>query len=325
VEWAKLRMDAALAGVPGVGRCLAFGAPDLRFDGGKACRVAMAQLALGDRGAPRDVLKYLSITQGPDGRVVGDGSPSGLGVLDRGAVAPLYLLLAARYAAWTGELDFLAHRWAALRRTLDSALDTAPWRDGDAGPWREALGALQPLAEALGHPEVADALAARVRLLPTPSHSEGDFPAWAWADATDLAAGEAAVGRWRTFARQVQETGGRDALDAARAGGSAVLGCWGVRPNALEGAVRLAPWLPPGWDAMSLDRLRVGKTVLSVKLRRRFGQVAARVERVHGPRIHVEFMLRGGPGGVVLLDDTELAGGRVSFEADGSHALVWAG
>lgn len=325
VEWAKVRMDAALTGVPGVGRSLAVNAPEVRFDAAKACLIGMAQLALGDRGAPRDALKFLSLTQGPGGRVVADCSPSGLGELDRGAVAPLYLLLAARYAAWTGELDFLAHRWAALRRTLDAGLVAEPWREAEVGPWREALGALQPLAEALGHPEVSEVLAERAAELPMGSGQAPPPAIWAWAGASDGPAGAAALERWRAFARQVRDSGGRDLLDAARGGAAAVLGCWGVRPNALEGAVRLAPWLPPGWDAMSLDRLRVGKTVLSVRLRRRFGQVAARVERVHGPRIHVEFVLRGGPGGPVLLDDEELAGGRASFEADGSHALVWAG
>jgi hypothetical protein len=59
-------------------------------------------------------------------------------------------------------------------------------------------------------------------------------------------------------------------------------------------------------------------------MRRRFGQVAARIERVHGPRLHVDFVLRGEPASeAVMLDDVELRGGRVAFEADGSHALVW--
>lgn len=75
---------------------------------------------------------------------------------------------------------------------------------------------------------------------------------------------------------------------------------------------------------MSIERIRVGRTVLSVRMRRRFGQVAARVERVHGPRMHVEFALRGASApATVQLDDVELGGGRVAFEADATHALVW--
>ena len=53
-------------------------------------------------------------------------------------------------------------------------------------------------------------------------------------------------------------------------------------------------------------------------------QVAARIERVHGPRMHVEFALRGAATlGTVQLDDGELGSGRVAFEADATHALVW--
>lgn len=76
---------------------------------------------------------------------------------------------------------------------------------------------------------------------------------------------------------------------------------------------------------MALDRLRVGKSVLRVQLRRRFGQVAARVERMYGPRVHVEFVLRGVPESPVLVDDVELRGARVAFEAEAGHALVWPG
>jgi hypothetical protein len=45
---------------------------------------------------------------------------------------------------------------------------------------------------------------------------------------------------------------------------------------------------------------------------------------VHGPRIHVEFHLRGvSADAVVLVDEVELRGGRAAFEADGTHALIW--
>jgi hypothetical protein len=101
-------------------------------------------------------------------------------------------------------------------------------------------------------------------------------------------------------------------------------GLWGVMPNALENAVQLAPLFDPAWETMALERLRVGKTVLSVRLRRRFGQVAARLERVHGPRIHVDFTLRGqAAADAVTLDEIELRGARVGFEVEGNHALVW--
>ena len=335
-EWAKARLDGLLAGTPGVGRCLTAGyaasgagtgGPGAAwYAGADACRMALAQLAAGDRGGPRDTLKFLSLTQDVDGGVLEECSTSGLARFGGGAVAPLYLLLAARYAAWTGELDFLARRWAAVRRALEHGLAVRPWERApeDAASWASALDALQPLAEALGHPETAEALIAHA------AAARSTIPPGAEATSGDLFADgqvDDALARWQALARQVR-MGGRSGPDDARASAAfaaaAVEGLWGVRANALEGAVQLAPWFPPAWDRMALDRLRVGRTVLSARLRRRFGQVAARIERVHGPRLHVDFSLRGAPAsGSVMLDDVELRGGRAAFEADGNHALVW--
>jgi len=339
-EWAKVRMDGFLAGTPGVGRCLTAGyaaaAPGQGkpgaawYFGADACRTALAQLAVGDRGGPRDTLKFLSLTQDVDGRIVEECSTSGLARFGAGPVLPLYLLLAARYAAWTGELDFLARRWAAIRRALDVGVAKQSWTRGDqalagvprseagSGYWLSALEALQPLAEALGHPETAEELSAHVTAArdaaPQGAHTAG------WVSLDEF---ERGLEEWRALAEQVRRRADR-AEPSATVAALAIEGLWGVRPNALEGAVQIAPWFPPEWEAMALDRLRVGRTVLSVRMRRRFGQVAARIERVHGPRLHVDFVLRGESASeAVMLDDVELRGGRVAFEADGSHALVW--
>ena len=296
-EWAKVRMDALLAGTPGIGRCLTAGYGESPagtgrpgaawYVGAEACRTAMAQLAAGDRGGPRDTLKFLSLTQDVDGRILEECSTSGLARYGGGSVMPLYLLLAARYAAWTGELDFLSRRWGAIRRALDLGVAEQAWAVADASSWAAALEALQPLAEALGHTETAEALLRHTAAARAEMVEGADPPRW---------------------------SGVLDVIE----------GLWGVTPNALENAVQLAPLFEPAWDTMALDRLRVGKTVLSVRLRRRFGQVAARLERVHGPRIHVDFRLRGeATSDAVTLDDVELRGGRVGFEVEGNHALVW--
>ncbi len=296
-EWAKVRMDALLAGTPGIGRCLTAGygesAPGTGkpgaawYVGAEACRTAIAQLAAGDRGGPRDTLKFLSLTQDVDGRILAECSTSGVARYGGGSVMPLYLLLAARYAAWTGELDFLSRRWGSIRRALDVGTAERAWSVADASLWAAALEALQPLAEALGHPETAEELAGHAAAARAGVPEGDDAPRW---------------------------PGVLDVIE----------GLWGVTPNALENAVQLAPLFDPAWDTMALDRLRVGKTVLSVRLRRRFGQVAARLERVHGPRIHVDFRLRGAAAAdAVTLDDVELRGGRVGFEVEGNHALVW--
>jgi len=404
-EWAKVRMDAALVSTPGIGRSLASaygasgtGAADgmpgaAWYFGGESCWTAMAQLAAGDRGAPRDALKFLALTQDVDGRILGECSASGLARFGGDAGTPLFLLLVARYAAWTGELDLIARRWSAVQRAL------AEGRPGgslvEEASWVAALEELQPLAEALGHLETAEELAGhasavrracRNRILegggyesaPGPvADASGDAallvplllgvvaPAEArsWLEArvatapaaaplvaallgtTEFRAGNFASGlsHWRSavaevrrgakgaFAPGFRQHGGcpaegcaDHARTAAAVAAAAVEGLWGVRPNALESAVRIAPWFPPEWEQMELERLRVGRTVLGVRLRRRFGQVAALVERVHGPRMHVEFELQDAPAAErVLLDDVELAPGRVAFEADGRHALAW--
>ncbi len=328
-DWAKVRMDGFLVGTPGVGRCLTAGyaaAPDKPcgawYRGADACQTALAQLAVGDRGAPRDTLKFLSLTQDVDGRVIEECSTSGLARFGSGPVLPLYLLLAARYAAWTGELDFLARRWAAVRRALELGVAERSWEAADAARWVLALESLQPLAEALGHPELAEALeahAAAARGAVAPGELTSG---WAGVDPFESGQFDAGLDRWRLAVEAGRRAG--HAVASALPAVIAVEGLWGVRPNALDAAVQLAPWFPAGWATMSLERLRVGHTVLSVRIRRRFGRISARIERVHGPRLHVDFVLRGEPVSEgVSLDDVELRGGRVACEADGSHALVW--
>lgn len=330
-EWAKLEMDGGLAGVPGVGRCLATAPAKADrpggawFDGVAGARRAIAQLAAGDRNGPRDTLKFLSLIQDVDGRIIDECSTGGLCSYGVTPAIPAYLLLAAGYANWTGELDFMAQRWAAIRRAYQLGVASRPWLDApaEAALWASSIGAVQPLAEALGHDEEAEQIGQAAAAARAAAGS-ATFPEGP-SGLDDFRQGrcDAGLEEWRRLSDAVLRNDGAADPHGAVAR-LAVEGLWGVRANALEGAVRVAPWLPAGWDAMSLERLRVGRTVLTLRLRRRFGQVAARVERVHGPRIHVEFHLRGlPPGASVQVDDVELQGGRAAFEADGAHALVW--
>lgn len=330
-EWAKRRLDGGLAGSPGVGRCLAVESVTadrpggMRFVGPAGCIHAMAQLGAGDRDSPRDTLKFLSLTQAVDGRIVDTATTSGLVRHALTPAVPRYLLLASHYAAWSGELDFLARRWATIRRSYELGMAERPWTTdpGGAELWARALEGLLPLAEALGHPESAEELAvaagAARAAVGIATFRGGSTPL------VDFQEGRPQDGLegWRRLSSDSLDGGG-DAAHAAALAGLAIEGLWGIEPNALEGAVRFAPWFPAEWDAMAIERVRVGRTVLTVRMRRRFGQVAAKVERVHGPRMHVDFVLRGTPAdAAVLVDDVELRGGRVAFEADGNHALVW--
>jgi hypothetical protein len=197
-EWAKVRLDGFLVDTPGVGRSLVAGyaaSPPGRDDGrpgyawyfGRdACWTAMALLAAGDAASCRLVLRFLGASQDVTGKVIHEVTTSGLAHYDAADATPLYLLLAGRYAAWTGDLAFLAERWSELERAYRFCLTTD--RDGDgliensgaghgwiemgplsgahvtlylAGIWAAALAAFEPVARALGHGALADELAER--------------------------------------------------------------------------------------------------------------------------------------------------------------------
>jgi len=339
-EWAKVRMDECLAGTPGIGRSLVAGygaSPAGRADGrpgsawyfGRdACRTAMAQLAAGDRDGPRDVLKFLSLTQDARGSVVSEYTTGGRAWYDGLESTLHYLLLVARHAAWTGEMDLLARHWVAIRRAYRYCCGTATGEEGDDphdrrrdARWIPALDGLEPLAEALGYPEVAEEMRERGRAAREAGGALLDD--WSGLGAWMTGNFDDALARWRHQAAQVR-SGGNQAAAAATAALPAIEGLWGVRPDAINRAVVIEPWFPPTWDGMAVERLRIGQSVLNARLQRRFGQVVARVERIHGPRIHVEFRLRGpAVPSSVLLDDIELGSGRAGFEADSRHVLVW--
>jgi familyl 116 glycosyl hydrolase-like protein len=197
-EWAKLRLDSFVAETPGVGRSLLAGYARSRpgwgdgrpgyawYFGRDACWTAFASLAAGDREAARDVLRFLSRTEDVSGKVLHEYSTSGLVHYDAADSTPLYLLLAGRYAAWTGDLEYLERYWPAIEAAYRFALETD--RDGDGlienhrvghgwiehGPlggarvtlylaacWVAALEALAPAARALGHATLADELGER--------------------------------------------------------------------------------------------------------------------------------------------------------------------
>lgn len=196
--WAKSRLDACFVETPGVGRSLVAGYAASRpgwgdgrpgyawYFGRDACWTAMALLAAGDYAASRLVLRFLGMTQDVSGKVIHEYTASGLAHFDAADSTPLYLLLAGRYAAWTGDLVFLEERWAEIERAYRYCLETD--RDGDGlientrvghgwiemGPlsgahvtlylasvWIAALAGLEPVARGLGRVELADELAQR--------------------------------------------------------------------------------------------------------------------------------------------------------------------
>jgi hypothetical protein len=196
--WAKVRLDSFLAEAPGVGRSLAAGfGPSASggaagrpgyawFFGRDACWSAFASLAMGDREIARDVLRFLARTQDASGKVAQEYTTSGLASYDAADTTPLFLLLAARYAAWSGDLETLAGLWSPILTAYRFCLGTDHDGDGllenggvghgwiEHGPlsglhvelyvaacWLAALEGLAPVAHALGFEPLAEELVAR--------------------------------------------------------------------------------------------------------------------------------------------------------------------
>lgn len=197
-EWAKSRLDACFVETPGVGRSLVAGYAPSRpgwgdgrpgyawYFGRDACWTAFALLAAGDYAGCRFVLRFLGASQDVSGKVIHEYTTSGLAHYDAADATPLYLLLAGRYAAWTGDLAFLAERWPEIERAYRFCLETDSDGDGlientrvghgwiEMGPlsgahvtlylasiWVAALRALEPVALALGHRALAEELGGR--------------------------------------------------------------------------------------------------------------------------------------------------------------------
>jgi glycogen debranching enzyme len=192
VEWAKRRLDAFLVDAPGVGRSLVAGyAPSSAgwgdgrpgyawFFGRDACWSLFGLLASGEFSVARQVLRFLGDRQDVTGKVLHEATTSGQFHYDAADSTPLFLLLVARYLAWTGDTDFVRVIWPHVERAY--AFCCATDRDGDgliensgvghgwieSGPlggahltlylaavWRAALEALARAAETLGERRLA--------------------------------------------------------------------------------------------------------------------------------------------------------------------------
>ncbi len=198
VEWAKRRLDAALGEVPQVGRSLLAGyggtqtawhaarPSSVAFVGREACWSAMALLAAGEHSLPRQILRFLGDRQDVGGRVLHEVTTSGQHHYAAADSTPLFLLLAARYLAWTGDREFLRAVWPRIERAVECCL--AHDADGDGliehataghgfledGPlsgadvsvdlaaiWHAALAGIARAADVLGDERTADDCRAR--------------------------------------------------------------------------------------------------------------------------------------------------------------------
>jgi hypothetical protein len=214
-EWAKVRLDACFVDTPGVGRALVGGYAASRpgwgdgrpgygwYFGRDACWSAFALLAAGDFSGARLALRFLGDTQDTTGKVIHEYTTSGLAHYDAADSTPLYLLLAGRYAAWTGDLAVLEAQWPKLEAAYRFCLETDADGDGlientrvghgwiEMGPlsgshvtlylaaiWIAALEGLAPVARALGKTALGAELterAARARAAAARFRSEAGY------------------------------------------------------------------------------------------------------------------------------------------------------
>ena len=105
---------------------------------------------------------------------------------------------------------------------------------------------------------------------------------------------------------------------------SVVRDSWGIVPAAVEEQLAITLQLPPGASEMALTGVRVGRTTLTLRYRRRPGQVVVRCEVTRGPALRLTAVLNE-PANMmqVSVDEVALGGGRAVFRASGSHEVVF--
>ena len=303
-DWARQRSDEALVGVPGVGRSL-LGACARGTDhdawcfGAQACAAAAAQLIAGNRDPARELLKFLAQAQRLDGGIGAYDPLGGLSSAADPASTGAFLELAERFLAWTGELDALRR----LREPFSRTLAYLARDDGAPGPRERVLAALEDVTEGTGSAASIATLRSRV---PT-----GSVPSAVEAHAV-LEAAAAALRR---------DPGALPGTGAAPALLEAVAALWALEPDAPNAALALAPRVPPGWSGFALRRLRIGRSLLDLEMRRRPGSLVLRTAHRFGPRLVLTAGVRGADVEATEVDDVLLAGARARFETHDRHEV----
>lgn len=197
VGWACARLATYRVLVPGLGTSLVAGYASSHptsfgdgrpgyawYFGRDACWTGLASLAAGQFEPVREVLEFLTRHQDISGKILHECTTSGVVHYDAADSTPLYLLLSARYFAWTGDSETLERLWPSIVRA--HAFCVATDSDGDglienagvghgwvefgrlgghhvslylAGVWVAALDELELVARALGRDAFAAALA----------------------------------------------------------------------------------------------------------------------------------------------------------------------
>lgn len=277
-------------------------------------RNGLALLAVGEFDAGYDVLVSLIANQwaqdprGPDRRsdreVPGRGSS---GPPDESGEAALcYLLLAARFLAWTGDLHRLARVWENVRDIFEAVLQTEPqplpaehatgsnpdFAVATQGPAAvppvapSALHELADAAESLGDLELtatARRRVGRVEMAGTVHDRRGGDLSPRRRKARDLPPDEAQL-RWSDPAADRHAGSGHPVAAPGAAGSRGRSGfagmdpaatllllvheLLGAAPDAARHRLVLRPRIPAEWDRFEARHLRVGDAAVALRYRR---------------------------------------------------------
>lgn len=268
LDWAKLTLAAET------------------FDGGEMqggivserwLRIGLAGLAVGEASPARSVIRGAA----------GVGDSAERAAAETPSDAARWLLLVARYLAWTGDLSLMKEQWARVVRCVDRLAGqvAAAAEELDPALRRRALVELAVAAEEVGD----EALAARARN----AVGEGEgVPDLCWA-------GSAAAEK------------SDPALESAALVEVVVQEVLGVEPDAARRRLVLRPRLPETWSRCVVRGLTMGEAVVEIEYRADGGAYVWRVRQRRG----------GAP--ITLIFEPELPGGRITAaRVDGAAAQL---
>jgi glycogen debranching enzyme len=197
--WALAATDRFFVRTPGLGTSLVAGynGTDRGWDGGHAVNgrpgyawyfgrdavwSAFAVLDYGDFEGVRNILDMLMKFQDLNGKIFHELSTSGFVHYDAADATPLFIILASRYLARSGDLDYIRDAWPAIEKAIGYCWSTDTdgdmlientnaghgWVEGGhlfgshsslylVSCWAEALRGAAYMSNALGLPDVASA------------------------------------------------------------------------------------------------------------------------------------------------------------------------
>lgn len=319
VEWAKLQLDGLLAEVPPLGRLLldpdAMAGRDPVMHTTTACAQAESLLSVGARDGARALLRLLSATITGSGLIVREvwaGGVAGYGDADDDGVAnAAFLGLAAAYLRWSGDQTAIIAALPAARLAWERGVPPTSG-GGKRSEWREVAVAVE---ESLRGVDPCLAQAAKQ-----------------WLERSDVArVGAGGLGHQtddQVFTPVSKRASSPPWGSGARQHASALLDwvmgpLWGITPLAQCERLVLAPSLPAAWNDMAIRRLRIGRTALDLRLRRRPSTVQLTVDVRAGPPLRVSVRPRISGITSVTIDDVTLPTAHAAFEARSRHELAF--